>query len=50
MPWPAEVRFIGDEGQDEGNCAHRDDETVLQANPAREYNGRQDQINTHVVQ
>jgi hypothetical protein len=42
MPWPTEIGFIGDEGQDGSNRTHGDDEAVLQPNPAREYDGRQD--------
>jgi hypothetical protein len=41
MPLPAEVRFIGDKGEDGSNRADRDDEAILLANAAREYEGRQ---------
>ena len=41
MPLPAEIRLIGDESQDGDDRAHCDDEAVLLANAAREYDGRQ---------
>ena len=41
MPRPAEIRLIGDEGQDGDDRAHCDDEAILLANTAREYDGRQ---------
>ena len=41
MPRPAEIRLIGDESQDGDDRAHRDDETILLANAAREYDWRQ---------
>src|SRR5580704_13077161 len=41
MPHPAEIRLIGDEGQDGDDRTHCDDEAVLLANAAREYDGRQ---------
>ena len=41
MPLPAEVRFVGDKGEDGSNRADRDDEAILLANAACEYEGRQ---------
>src|SRR5258708_22484949 len=41
MPRPAEIRLIGDESQAGDDRAHRDDEAVLLANAAREYDWRQ---------
>ena len=41
MPLPAEVRFVGDKGEDGSNRADRDDEAILLANAACEYQGRQ---------
>ena len=41
MPLPAEVRFIGDKGEDGSNRPNRDDEAILLANTACEYEGRQ---------
>ena len=41
MPRPAEIGLIGDEGQDGDDRTHGDDEAVLLANAAREYDGRQ---------
>src|SRR5713101_3811316 len=41
MPRPAEIRLIGDESQDGNDRAHRDDEAVLLANAAHEYDWRQ---------
>src|ERR1700688_5031244 len=41
MPLPAEIRFIGNESQDGDDRAHRDDEAVLLANAAHEYDWRQ---------
>src|SRR5260370_24364846 len=37
MPRPAEIRLIRDESQAGDDRAHRDDEVVLLANAAREY-------------
>src|SRR5215469_17404162 len=41
MPRPAEIRFIGDEGQDGDNHAHCYNEAVLLVKPAGKYDGRQ---------
>src|SRR5262249_58863699 len=41
MSLPAKIRFVGDEGQDGGNRAPRDDEAIFLANAARQDNGRQ---------
>src|ERR1035437_7211604 len=41
MPRPAEIRLIGDERQAGDDRAHRDDEAILLANAAREYDWRQ---------
>ncbi len=41
MPLPAEVRLIGDKGEDRANRADRDDEAILLANATCEYQGRQ---------
>src|ERR1700693_6575886 len=41
MPRPAEVRLIGGESQNSEDRTHRDDEAVLPANAARQYDGRQ---------
>jgi hypothetical protein len=41
MPLPAEVRFIGDKREDSSNRPNRDDEAILLANTACEYEGRQ---------
>src|SRR6266852_1933870 len=41
MPRPAEIRLIRDQSQDGDDRAHRNDEAVLQANAARENDGRQ---------
>src|ERR1035437_948436 len=40
MPRPAEIRLIGDERQAGDDRAHRDDEAILLANAAREYDWR----------
>src|SRR5580693_4622249 len=41
MPRPAEIKFIGDESQNGDDRAHRNDETVLLSNAAREHDWRQ---------
>ena len=41
MPLPAEIRLIGDQGQDGGDRARCDDEPVFPAQSAREHEGRQ---------
>src|ERR1700677_5007938 len=41
MPLPAEVRFVGDKGEDGSNRADSHDEAILLANAACEYEGRQ---------
>ncbi len=50
MPLPAEIRLIGDEGQDGDDRAHRDDEAVLLAKPRASTIGGRHQISTHVAQ
>src|SRR4029077_20241236 len=41
MPRPAEIRLIRDQSQAGDDRAHREDEAVLLANTAREYDWRQ---------
>ena len=41
MPLPAEIRLVGDERQRGDNRAHGDDEPVLLAKAARQYDRRQ---------